>query len=263
MGFPVEVLFGKGDIGSALFGVVFGQGLEDEFGAGVSEVENVFSEFDHGEFAGVAEVDGAGDGGIAVHEADEAFDEVVAVAEGAGLLAVAIDGDRFALEGLHDEVGNNASVLGVHAGAVCIEDADDFDLELVLAVVVEEERFGAAFAFVVAGADADGVDVAPVGFGLGVNGGVAIDFGGGGLKYFGFDAFGEAENIDGTVDAGFRGLDGIELVVDGGGGAGQVVNFVDFDEEGDGDVVAHEFEVGVVHEVGDVGFATGKEVIHA
>jgi len=178
-------------------------------------------------------------------------------------LAVAVDGDRFALQCLHDKVGDHATVLRVHAGAVGVEDADYFDFELVLAVVVEEEGFGAAFAFVVAGADADGVNVAPVGFGLGMYGGVAVDFGGGGLKDFGFDAFGKTEDVDSAVDAGFGGLDGVELVVDGRGGAGKVVDFVDFYKEGDGDVVPHQFKVGVVHEVGDVGFAAGEKVVHA
>lgn len=38
------------------------------------------------------------------------------------------------------------------------------------------EGFGGAFAFVVAGAGAEGVDVAQVGFWLGADEGVAVDF---------------------------------------------------------------------------------------
>ena len=49
-----------------------------------------------GKFIGIAQVDGAGEAGLTVlasrhaHEADEAFDEVVNVAEAAGLLAITI-----------------------------------------------------------------------------------------------------------------------------------------------------------------------------
>ena len=48
----------------------------------------------------------------------------------------------------------------------------------VLAVIVEEQRLGAALAFVVAGARADRVDVAPIVLGLRVDGGIAVNLGG-------------------------------------------------------------------------------------
>ena len=86
------------------------------------------------------------------------------------------------LQRLDDEVADHAAVVGVHARAVGVEDAHDLDVELVLAVVVEEQGFGAALAFVVAAADADGVDVAPVVFGLRMDSGIAIDLAGGGLE---------------------------------------------------------------------------------
>lgn len=77
-----------------------------------------------------------------------------------------------------DEVRDDAAVLGVHVGAVGVEDADDADLGIELAEEVEAEGFCGAFAFVVAGAGAGGVDVTVVGFGLWVDGGVSVDFGG-------------------------------------------------------------------------------------
>ena len=55
----------------------------------------------------------------------------------------------------------------------------------------------------------------------------------------------------------------VELVVDGRGGAGQVVDFVHLDEQRERDVVADDFEAGVGEEVFDVLLGAGEEVIHA
>ena len=58
---------------------------------------------------------------------------------------------------------------------VGVEDARHLDLQPVLAVVIEEQRLGAALAFVVAGADADRVHIAPVSLGLRMHLRIAID----------------------------------------------------------------------------------------
>ena len=88
---------------------------------------------------------------------------------------------------------------------------------------------------------------------LGVDVGVAVDLAGGGLEDLGLQALGQPQPIDGPVDAGLGGLHGVELVVDGGGGAGQR----------EGDVVAQELEVGVGEQVRDVVLGAGEEVVHA
>ena len=117
----------------------------------------------NGEFGWIAEIDRAGAALPAVHEAQEAVDEIVDKAERAGLRTVAIDRDGLP-QGLDDEIGNDAAVVRAHARAVGIEDAADLDLDAVVPVVVEEQRFGAALAFVVTGARAERIDIAPVGF---------------------------------------------------------------------------------------------------
>ncbi len=66
----------------------------------------------------------------------------------------------------------------MHARAVGVEDAGDADPQIVLAEIVEEQGLGAALALVVAGARPDRVDIAAIGFGLRVQGRVAIDPGG-------------------------------------------------------------------------------------
>ena len=65
------------------------------------------------------------------------------------------------------------------------------------------------------------------------------------------------------MDAGLGGLHRVELVVDGGGGAGQVMDFVHLHVQREGDVVAQEFKVRVVEQVGDVVLGAGEEVVDA
>jgi hypothetical protein len=47
------------------------------------------------------------------------------------------------------------------------------------------------------------------------------------------------------------------------GRAGQVVDLVDFDVEGEGDIVTKDLEVGVRDEVEHVLFGSGVEIVHA
>ena len=221
----------------------------------------MLGEFEHGEFIRVSDVDGAGM--VAVHQADHAFDVVVAVAEGAGLRTVAVDSDVLAPKSLHDEVGNDTTVVGVHAWAVGVEDAHDADVDAVLAFVVHEKSFGAAFAFVVARTDADGIDVAPIVFFLRMNQRIAVDFRSGGLENAGLGASGKTEHSDCAHHRGLHRLDGIVLVVNGRGGAGEIVDLVDLEFDGVDDVVSHQLKVGIVQKMSDVLAATGEVVVEA
>src|SRR5438309_295259 len=82
--------------------------------------------------APIAEIDRAGDVVAGCHQAQEALHQIVDVAEGAGLGAIAEDGDGLALEGLDDEVGDHAPIVGMHARTVGIEDPRHFDAQPVL-----------------------------------------------------------------------------------------------------------------------------------
>ena len=90
----------------------------------------------------------------------------------------------------------------------------DADVDIALAVVIEEEGFCGTLAFVVAASQSDGIDIAPVVFALGVLGGDAVDFGGGGLQDTRFDALGKAEHLESTHHAGLDSLYGVVMVVD-------------------------------------------------
>jgi hypothetical protein len=167
------------------------------------------------------------------------------------------------LQRLDDEVGDDAPVIGVHARPIGVEDAGDPDLEAMLAEIVEEQGLGAALAFVVAGARPDRVDIAAIALGLRMQGRVAIDLGGRGLKDPGLEALGEAQHVDRADDAGLGGLHRIELIVDRRGRAGEVVDLVDLDKQRMGDVVAHRLEMRHPQQRGEIVLAAGEVVVDA
>ena len=65
------------------------------------------------------------------------------------------------------------------------------------------------------------------------------------------------------MHARLDGLHRVDLVVYWRGGTGQVVDFVHFDVEGEGDIVADDFEARVGEQVFDVLLGTGEEIVHA
>ena len=84
-----------------------------------------------------------------LHHSHHPLQQVVDVHEGAGLVAVAVDGQRLAFQGLHDEVGDDPAVIHSHPRTIRVEDADDFDLHAMLPVVVYAEALGATLTLVV------------------------------------------------------------------------------------------------------------------
>ena len=135
---PAELLARERDIRLTLARIVGRQRSVHELRARARQVEDRLGQFDHGELAGIAEVDRAGEPLGRLHQAQEALDRVVHVAERAALGAVSVERDRRVLQRLDDEVRRYAAVVRVHARAVRIEDARDLDVHPVLAVVVEE-----------------------------------------------------------------------------------------------------------------------------
>ena len=149
---------------------------------------------------------------------EDAVDEVGDVAEAAGLLAVAVDGEGFAAQGLHHEVGDDTAVVWLQAGAVGVEDADQVGVDAVVAMVGRDDGFRESLGLVVDGARADGIDAAPVGFDLGMDVGIAITLRGGGVEEAGVVFAREVEGIDGSGGADEQGLRAKAVVVDGAGG---------------------------------------------
>jgi hypothetical protein len=262
-GFPAEEFAGAGDVGLALFGVVLGKGFKDEFAFGAGNFEDGFGELEHGHFARVADVHG--EVGVAHHEAIDAFDEIGTVAETAGLGPFAENGDWFAGEGLADKCRDDTAVVHAHAGAEGIKDADDAGVDAVLAMVSHGQGFGKALGFVITAAGADGVDVAPIFFGLRMDGWIAVDFGGGSDQKAGAFAFGKAEGFVGAEGADFQGLNRHSQVVDGAGGRGEVPDVIDgvVQKNEFSNVLLNETEIGMAGQMIEVGDGAGDEIVHA
>ena len=260
---PVQGFFGQGDVGTALQGVVFGQRMLFDCRCRAGHGDDLFGQFQNGEFAGIAQVHRPGDGVGRRHQAHQPVDQIIHVAKRPGLGAVAVNGDRLVPERLHDEVGDHPPVAGMHARTVSIEDAGHPDRQLVLAVIVEKQRFRTALAFVVAGPRPDRIDVAPVAFRLRVHFRVAVDLGGGGLQDAGAGALGQPQHVDGAMHDGLGRLHRVELVMHGAGRAGQIVDLFDFHIKREGDVVAHHLELRMVQQMHHVVAGPGIEVIDA
>jgi len=130
--------------------------------ARAGQLQDGLGQRNHGELDGVAEVHRPGQVVGAVHQLDKALDQIVERTEGARLRAIAVEGDGFVLQRLNAEVRDHATIVGVHARPVGVEDAGDLEAHAVPAAVVEKERRGAAFVLIVAGTQTDRVNVAPI-----------------------------------------------------------------------------------------------------
>src|SRR6516165_2179288 len=92
---------------------------------------------------------------------------------------------------------------------------------------------------------------------------VAVDLGSRRLQYLGFDALGEPEHIDRAVYAGFGGLHWIELIMNRRRWARQIVDLVGLNVERERDVVPHQFEARVIHEMRDIRLGASEEIVDA
>lgn len=90
---------------------------------------------------------------------------------------------------------------------------------------------------------------------------VAIHPAGGSLKDLRLGALGQPQHIDRAVHAGLGGLHRIKLVVNRRRWTGQVVDLVHLNIERKGNIVAHELEVRVIEQMGDVVLGAGEEVV--
>src|SRR3569833_789067 len=98
----------------------------------------------------------------------------------------------------------HARTIGVVVSVVLV-------LLCVLVLVFVVLCFGAALALVIAAADADWIDLAPIGFDLGMDFGIAIHFRCAGLQNSGLHPLGQSQHVDRAMHAGLGGLDGIRL----------------------------------------------------
>jgi hypothetical protein len=190
-------------------------------------------------------------------------DHIVHIAERAGLAAVAEHREIASEQGLHDEVGHNAAVVGMHARPVGIEDARDLDRELVLSPVVEEQCLGATLTLVVARARTNRIDVPPVILLLRMDQRVTVNLRCRGLQNSRPYAFGKTEHVDRAMHARLRGLNGVVLIVNGRGRTSEIKNLIYLDVERKGHIVPKQFETRMVEKMLDIPTRACEKIIEA
>src|SRR5581483_2595610 len=94
----------------------------------------------------------------------QAIDLVADVAETARLRSVAVDGQGIALQRLFHEVGNDPSIVNLHARTIRVKNARNACLHVVIAAVGSSCCFRKTLGLVVDGTRPDGVYMPPIGF---------------------------------------------------------------------------------------------------
>src|SRR3954463_14681451 len=136
---------------------------------------HLFRDLLYRKLLGISEIAGAGYIRRTFHQQFQSTDQIVDEAEAAGLTPSAVNRDRSASQGLHNEVRNDAAVVLKHTRAIGIENAGNLYLHSVTAVVIEEHCFRGPLAFVIASARPDRIDKTGIALGLRVHLRISID----------------------------------------------------------------------------------------
>ena len=91
---------------------------------------------------------------------------------------------------------------------------------------------------------------------------ITINFTGGSLQNGNMQSFGKSQHIDRTMYAGLYRLDGITLIMDGGGRTGKVENGIALHVQGESDIMADQFKIFIIHQVKNIPFCSGIKIIH-
>ena len=224
-----------GNIRFSFTRVILGQRHVDDLALASGELHHLLRQLLHRELDGVAEVEGA-DHVVLLHHQDESLrvrqdehinvDQIVDVLEGASLTAITVDGNVLAAQRLANEVGDDAAVVRVHERAVGVEDANHANVEVVGAVVVEEDGLSGSLALIVAGAGSDGVHVSVVLLcasdggitptGLGMDERVSVDLARAGVQETASRVAGQMKKVEDSENRALEGLDGVGLQSQGG-----------------------------------------------
>ena len=260
---PAQHLAGPGDDRAAPGRVIDRQRQVVHWRVRAGHPEHQPGKVSDSELFRVAQVHRAALGGV--DHAHDASDEVIDVAETTRLAAVAVDSQRVAIQGLGDEVRDNAAVPGAHPRAVRIEDPEYAGIDAVSFPVGTGQGLGESLGLVVHTSRADRVDVAPVVLALRVHGRISVDLAGGGKDETRAAGVGQPQRVLGAAAAHGQGLEGKAQVVWRGSRAGQVGDGVHRARylEGGADVGLDERETGLAYQVRNVVQPAGGQVVHA
>lgn len=230
---------------------------------GAGQSEYFFCKIQYAVFSWVPDIDRPCNARRAIHQAQYYFDEVVYIAERAGLQSVAKYRKRQPLKSLDDQIRYYAAVVWVHAGTISVENAADFNLHLVHSMIVEEKGLCAPLPFVVAGANADCVYIAPIPFRLRMYVGIAVHFACRGLENLTPEPLGKAKQIDRPKHACLRGLDRVGLIMERRSRASEIEDLINLDVERMANVVAQALKMGMVDQMAHILAVAGIKIIDA
>jgi hypothetical protein len=200
-----------------------------------------------------------------IEHGHDAADEIVDVAEAAGLAPVAVNGQRVAVERLGDETRDHPAVVRAHARAVGVEDPQDSRVDAERPPISHRQRFGEPLRFVVDAAGTDRVDVPPVVLALRMHGGIAVNLAGRREDETSFVPLGQPKRVLGAATADRECFQWTLVVVRRRGRTGEVRHHVHrpVDLEESADVAVDEFESRQVEQVLHIGQPAGRQVVHA
>src|SRR5690606_41894051 len=99
-----------------------------------------------------------------MHHTHHAIHQVVYILEATCLCSISINRDVLVSQCLNDKVRYYPAVLRMHAWTIRVEYPYDFNVYLMLAMVIHKKCLGTAFAFIIARTNTNRVDVAPITF---------------------------------------------------------------------------------------------------
>ena len=260
---PAELRFSERDIGLSLLGIVAGQRFEDKLRTRSREFQDLFCEVEDRKLDWITEIDRSCDGEVDAHKFYDRVDQIIYVAERARLLSLSIDRDRLSFQRLDDEIRDNSAIVGMHAGTISVEDACHLDRNAILPEVVKKERFSAPFALIVAGAKADWIDITPVALFLGMLKRIAVDFACGSLENFCIFTLCKSKHLHRTKHVCADRLHRIMLIVDGRGGAGEIVDLIHFKIQRLAHISFAHFEVRIFKKGREILSSSSKKIIEA
>src|ERR1700712_4044639 len=176
------------------------------------------------EFLGISQIARTRHVRRALHQQLQPTHQVLDETEAASLPPGAVNRDRSTSQGLHDEIGDDTSVVLQHSRTVGVEDAGDLDLNAMSAVVVEEESFGSPFALIITGARTDRIDAAGITLRLRVNFRISVNLAGRGLQYPARLLLGQFQYIESADHARLHGANGGPVIVARGRRTCQIVD---------------------------------------
>src|SRR5438270_4712539 len=199
---------------------------------------------------------------VGLRQGNEAVNFVTHVAEAARLVAIAVNRERFAAQSLLHEIGDDASVIELHARAVGIKDANDARVHFVITVVGHGYRFGETLGLVVNRARPDRVHIPPIGFLLRMLQGISVTLRRGRDEILRAVFMSDVEGVKGANGADLERGNPMNCVIDRAGGAGEVEHVIDVaDVEWLANVLFYKFERGLIAEMIEIDAASGEEII--